>query len=62
MSNVRRRDLLTGTALDTQGDEWEQPADLVILSAYTIFNVQLLHSSASDARLRVLRALRRNTT
>ena len=24
------------------GEEWEQPADLVILSAYTMFNVQLL--------------------
>jgi gluconate 2-dehydrogenase alpha chain len=30
------------TFVDTQGKEWEQPADLVILSAYTIFNVQLL--------------------
>jgi gluconate 2-dehydrogenase alpha chain len=33
------------TFIDTQGDEWEQPADLVILAAYSIFNVQmLLHS------------------
>jgi len=33
------------TFVDTQGDEWEQPADLVILAAYSIFNVQmLLHS------------------
>jgi gluconate 2-dehydrogenase alpha chain len=30
------------TFVDTSGTEWEQPADLVILSAYTIFNVQLL--------------------
>ena len=30
------------TFVDTEGKEWEQPADLVILSAYTIFNVQLL--------------------
>jgi gluconate 2-dehydrogenase alpha chain len=28
--------------VDTGGVEWEQPADLVILSAYTMFNVQLL--------------------
>ena len=30
------------TFVDTDGIEWEQPAELVILSAYTIFNVQLL--------------------
>jgi gluconate 2-dehydrogenase alpha chain len=30
------------TYVDTSGEEWEQPAPLVILSAYTIFNVQLL--------------------
>lgn len=30
------------TFVDTSGEEWEQPADLVILSAYTLFNVQLL--------------------
>jgi gluconate 2-dehydrogenase alpha chain len=30
------------TFVDSSGVEWEQPADLVILSAYTIFNVQLL--------------------
>ena len=30
------------TFVDPEGKEWEQPADLVILSAYTIFNVQLL--------------------
>jgi len=30
------------TFVDTNGNEWEQPADLVILSAFTIFNVQLL--------------------
>src|SRR6202166_2059423 len=33
------------TFVDTGGVEWEQPSDLVILSVYTIFNVQmLLHS------------------
>ena len=30
------------TFVDSSGEEWEQPADLVILSAYAIFNVQLL--------------------
>ena len=30
------------TFVDTGGVEWEQPADLVILSAYAIFNVHLL--------------------
>jgi len=30
------------TFVDTTGQEWEQPADLVLLCAYTIFNVQLL--------------------
>jgi gluconate 2-dehydrogenase alpha chain len=30
------------TFVDSSGNEWEQPADLVILCAYTIFNVQLL--------------------
>ena len=30
------------TFVDTRGEEWEQPAELVILAAYTIFNVQLL--------------------
>ncbi|WGR70546.1 MULTISPECIES: GMC family oxidoreductase N-terminal domain-containing protein [unclassified Bradyrhizobium] len=30
------------TFVDAAGDEWEQPADLVLLSAYTIFNIQLL--------------------
>jgi gluconate 2-dehydrogenase alpha chain len=30
------------TFIDTSGEEWEQPADLVILAAYTVFNVQLL--------------------
>ena len=30
------------TFVDTSGDQWEQPADLVILSAYSLFNVQLL--------------------
>src|ERR1700746_2392523 len=33
------------TFVDTGGVEWEQPADLVILSAYTIFNVQMLMHS-----------------
>ena len=30
------------TFVDTSGEEWEQPADLVILSAFSMFNVQLL--------------------
>ena len=30
------------TFVDSRGEEWEQPADLVILSAYSMFNVQLL--------------------
>jgi gluconate 2-dehydrogenase alpha chain len=30
------------TFVDTEGVEWEQPADLVILAAFAIFNVQLL--------------------
>jgi gluconate 2-dehydrogenase alpha chain len=30
------------TFVDTSNQEWEQPADLVILSAYTMFNVHLL--------------------
>ncbi|MBV8567413.1 MAG: GMC family oxidoreductase [Methylobacteriaceae bacterium] len=30
------------TYVDAGGEEWEQPGELVILSAYTIFNVQLL--------------------
>ena len=30
------------TFVDTAGEEWEQPADLVILAAFTVFNVQLL--------------------
>ena len=33
------------TYVDTSGEEWEQPADLVILSAFTIFNVHLLMMS-----------------
>ncbi len=33
------------TFVDTDGVEWEQPADLVILSAYTLFNVQMLLNS-----------------
>jgi gluconate 2-dehydrogenase alpha chain len=33
------------TFVDTQGNEWEQPADIVILAAYSMFNVQMmLHS------------------
>jgi gluconate 2-dehydrogenase alpha chain len=30
------------TFVDSNGTEWEQPAELVILAAYTIFNLQLL--------------------
>jgi gluconate 2-dehydrogenase alpha chain len=30
------------TYVDTSGDEWEQPADLVILCAFQLFNVHLL--------------------
>jgi gluconate 2-dehydrogenase alpha chain len=30
------------TFVDSSGQEWEQPADLVILSAFALFNVQLL--------------------
>ena len=30
------------TFVDASGTEWEQPADLVILAAYSMFNVQLL--------------------
>ena len=30
------------TFVDATGQEWEQPADVVLLCAYTIFNVQLL--------------------
>ena len=30
------------TFIDTSGEEWEQPADLVILAAFTVFNVRLL--------------------
>jgi gluconate 2-dehydrogenase alpha chain len=37
------------TFIDTSGDEWEQPADLVILAAYTIFNVRLLLLSGIGA-------------
>jgi gluconate 2-dehydrogenase alpha chain len=37
------------TFVDTRGEEWEQPAELVILSAYTIFNVQLLLLSGIGA-------------
>ena len=37
------------TFVDSSGDEWEQPAELVILSAYTIFNVQLLLLSGIGA-------------
>jgi gluconate 2-dehydrogenase alpha chain len=33
------------TFVDTAGEEWEQPADIVLLCAYTIFNVQLLFLS-----------------
>jgi gluconate 2-dehydrogenase alpha chain len=37
------------TFVDSSGEEWEQPAELVILSAYTIFNVQLLLLSGIGA-------------
>ncbi len=37
------------TFVDSSGDEWEQPAELVILSAYSIFNVQLLLLSGIGA-------------
>src|SRR6516164_8512977 len=30
------------TYIDTSGNEWEQPADLVLLCAFQLFNVQLL--------------------
>src|SRR5215470_10038627 len=30
------------TYVDTSGNEWEQPADLVLLCAFQLFNVQLL--------------------
>jgi gluconate 2-dehydrogenase alpha chain len=30
------------TFVDTSGEQWEQPAELVILAAYSLFNVQLL--------------------
>ena len=40
------------TFVDTSGEEWEQPADLVILSAFTIFNVQLLLLSGIGTALR----------
>ena len=30
------------TFVDTSGEEWEQPADIVILCAFQLFNVQLL--------------------
>jgi gluconate 2-dehydrogenase alpha chain len=36
--------------VDTSGQEWEQPAQLVILAAYTIFNVQLLMLSGIGKR------------
>src|SRR6202040_1252170 len=38
------------TFVDSSGEEWEQPADLVILSAFALFNVQLLlHSKIGRA-------------
>ncbi len=37
------------TYVDSSGAEWEQPADLVILSAYSMFNVQLLLLSGISA-------------
>ncbi len=38
------------TFVDSTGEEWEQPAELVILAAYTIFNVQLLLHSGIGTR------------
>jgi gluconate 2-dehydrogenase alpha chain len=38
------------TFVDTTGQEWEQPAQLVIMAAYTIFNVQLLMLSGIGKR------------
>jgi gluconate 2-dehydrogenase alpha chain len=39
----RSRTRATGvTFVDTSGQEWEQPADLVLLCAFQLFNVQLL--------------------
>jgi gluconate 2-dehydrogenase alpha chain len=42
----RSRQRATGiTYVDSSGEEWEQPADLVLLCAFQLFNVQmLLHS------------------
>jgi gluconate 2-dehydrogenase alpha chain len=38
------------TFVDSSGQEWEQQAELIILSAYTLFNVQLLlHSQIGRA-------------
>jgi len=38
------------TYVDTAGREWEQPADIVFLCAFQMFNVQLLLLSASGTR------------
>jgi gluconate 2-dehydrogenase alpha chain len=44
LDNTRKR--ATGvTYVDSEGNEWEQPADLVLLCAFQMFNVQLLLSS-----------------
>ena len=41
--SIRRGKRATGvTFVDSSGEEWEQPADLVILSRLHVFNVQLL--------------------
>jgi gluconate 2-dehydrogenase alpha chain len=37
------------TFVDSSGEEWDQPADLVILSAFSLFNVQLLLHSRIGA-------------
>lgn len=37
------------TYVDTQGKEWEQPADLVLLCAYQLFNVRLMLLSGIGA-------------
>jgi gluconate 2-dehydrogenase alpha chain len=38
------------TFVDSSGEEWEQPADLVILAAYSLFNVMLLMHSGIGER------------
>jgi gluconate 2-dehydrogenase alpha chain len=38
------------TYVDTSGKEWEQPADLFILAAFSVFNVQMLMHSRIGAQ------------